>query len=186
MTSNVRICNLALTRIGHSTIAAIGEDSKAGRLCALHYEPTRDAVLRAHPWNFAVRRADLGAPLSEKPRFGFARAFQLPTDCLRVLTFEPRESEWRVEGRLVLTDSDAAFIEYVGRADDPTLYDAVFIDAFAARLAAELAMSLTDNAQIVATLWDFYNQKLAEARVMDANEGTPRGLDADAWIASRF
>jgi hypothetical protein len=34
--------------------------------------------------------------------------------------------------------------------------------------------------------WQVYNQKLAEARGVDAQEGTPRNIEADAWVMARF
>lgn len=186
MTSEVRICNLALTRLGHFSITALDDESRAGRLCALHYEPTRDSVLRAHPWNFAVRRAILPA-LATPPGWGAQRAFQLPSDCLRVLTLEDPATEYRIEGRAIITDAnDPLKIEYLARIIDPTLFDAIFIDALAARLAAELAIPLTDDARIAGEMSSLYEARLSEARTLDAMEGTPRGLDADGWLLARF
>lgn len=188
MASEVQICNLALTRLGHKSdpLASLADTGKAARLCALHYEPTRDAVLRAHPWNFAVKRAELPA-LEAAPVWGHARAFQLPADLLRVLELEDSGAEYRVEGRTIATDAGAPLrLEYLARVTDPGLFDALFIDALAARLAAELAVPLTDNAQLAETMSALYQAKLAEARTTDAMEGTPRGLDADAWLNARF
>ena len=59
MASEVQICNLALAKIGDQQITSLTENSKAGRLCNLVYEPLRDATLRAHPWNFAITRETL-------------------------------------------------------------------------------------------------------------------------------
>src|SRR3546814_6931193 len=84
MTSVVSICNRALTLLGQKTITSLEDNSQAARLCVESYGPTRDAVLRDHPWNCAIARADLAA-LSEAPAFEFGRQFQLPPDCLRVL-----------------------------------------------------------------------------------------------------
>lgn len=59
--TEVSICKLALTRVGQdpNSLTALADATKEGRLCTVHYEPSRDAVLRAHPWNFAIKRADL-------------------------------------------------------------------------------------------------------------------------------
>jgi hypothetical protein len=48
-TSSIELCNLAPTRLGHGEISsfpAVPGYGKAGRLCNLHYGPTRDVVLR--------------------------------------------------------------------------------------------------------------------------------------------
>ena len=45
MASAVDICNSALNMIGASTILALSEDSKAGRICNQRYEFVRDLSL---------------------------------------------------------------------------------------------------------------------------------------------
>src|SRR3546814_2945523 len=105
MTSVVSICNRALTLLGQKTITSLEDNSQAARLCVESYGPTRDAVLRDHPWNCAIARADLAA-LSEAPAFEFGRQFQLPPDCLRVLELWGSRARWKIEGRRLLSDVD--------------------------------------------------------------------------------
>lgn len=57
--ADVDICNLALGRIGASTITALGEGSDESDQCDLYYVPTRQALLRSHPWGFALKWVDL-------------------------------------------------------------------------------------------------------------------------------
>lgn len=57
--AEVTLCNLALGRIGASAITALGEGSDESAQCDLYYEPTRDALLRSHPWRFALKWVDL-------------------------------------------------------------------------------------------------------------------------------
>jgi hypothetical protein len=59
--TDISIANMALSRIGHHNEVTVLADSgsEAQRQCYLHYEPARDALLRAHPWNFAVKRTKL-------------------------------------------------------------------------------------------------------------------------------
>lgn len=186
MASVVQICSLALTRLGHNAIISLGDNSKGAKLASLHYEPTRDSVLRAHPWNFAIRRDAIAADTAA-PAWGYARAFQLPPDCLRLIALERADAEYRIEGRKIVTDEGGPLkVEYIARVTDPNEFDAVFIDALSARLAAELAVPMTDNAQIMEQMMAAYNAKLSEARTMDAMEGTPRGIDADGWLLARF
>lgn len=57
MATDVEICNLALTRVGHAVITEISASgNRASKLCAVHYEPIKKSLLREHPWNFAVKR----------------------------------------------------------------------------------------------------------------------------------
>lgn len=216
VTSELEIYNLALTRIGHEPLSSPTERGKGGDRCRLHYPVMRDTVLTAHPWNFAIRRAEL-AQLGVTPTFEFTYAFALPTDpyCLRVLrtgweangfsssavygfpglsgygipTVEYRIESINVSGtpvRALLCNEDSAAIEFIARITDVALYSALFVDALAARLAAEIAFSMTDNQSAAKTMMDFYAAKMAEARVMDAQEGSPRDVvNTDGWLIAR-
>lgn len=59
--TEVSIANRALSRVGTNNVLSVldGSGTEANRQCYLHYEPCRDALLRAHPWNFALKRSKL-------------------------------------------------------------------------------------------------------------------------------
>lgn len=194
MASEVEICNSALIKLGDDTITSLTDDSKRARLCNAQFARLRDEVLRAHPWNFAIRRASL-AKLSQAPAFEFAAAFQLPEDpyCLRVLLlFDGSAAQgisrhrWKIEGRTLLSDENSAKIIYIARVIDPNQFDAMFAEALALRLANELAYSLTNNATLVQTHYDLYRHALQQARATDASEGVPDFVIADEWTTARF
>lgn len=192
MTSVVAICNRALDMLGAEPVTSLDDNTKASRLCVRNYEPVRDAVLRAYPWNAAVRRASLAA-LADAPGWGYARQFQLPEGpspepCLRLLVVDGETEfgrRYKIEGRRVLTDEAAPLnILYIARVVDPSQLDAMLADVIATRLAADLSYSLTASAALGQTLMDIYQAKLAEARATDAEEGTPDEL-LSAWGRER-
>ena len=202
--SATSICNIALTRLGHSQITDIDTDvSKAGDLCRLHYEGTRDSLLRDHPWNFAVKRVTL-ALSTTTPVFEFTYQHALPTDYLKIVRTSWEANGWsnkdeasrefwdqpsipyRIEAGFLLCDEETAKIEYIAKITDTAKFDALFSDVLAQRLAAELAMPLTDNQSYTKTAWDIYAQKLASARTADAQEGSARAvIDDSAWLMAR-
>ena len=184
MASVVAICNRALALIGEEPVTSLTDDTEPARRCNLLYADTRDAVLRAHPWNAAIMRIDL-APLAELPPFGFSLQYQLPSDCLRVLGMADRRATFRIEGRRLLTDISPASIVYVRRLTDPNAFDALIIDAMAARLAHDLAYALAGSTSLAGQMWELYVRKLAEARKADAQEGSAENLQADAWTDAR-
>lgn len=51
-------------------------------------------------------------------------------------------------------------------------------------IAAEIAVSLTESSSKAQALWQVYQQKLAEARRRDAQEGAS-ATGRENWIASR-
>ena len=62
--SDVAICNGALGLLGAERIVSFQDGTTQAILCDLHYSQARDATMRAYPWNFAIARANLGAPLA--------------------------------------------------------------------------------------------------------------------------
>ena len=208
--SDTHICNVALARIGHSkplSGSLSADTTKAGDLCRLFYDATRELMLRAHPWNFSIKRAALAASATA-PNHEYDYAFPLPTDYLRIVRTSWEATGWssrdeavkvfwdnpsipyRIENHLgakaLLTNESALSIEYVADITDTSLFDALFTDCFEQRLAAEIAPGLADNANLTKNLWDVYNQKMAEARVFDAMEGSPRDVvDDSGWVHAR-
>jgi len=51
MATEVSICSNALRRLGDDPITALTDDTERARLCNAFYVPSRDLVLRSHPWN---------------------------------------------------------------------------------------------------------------------------------------
>lgn len=201
MASTVDIANYALNIIGASNISAFDENSKAARLVNQRYEGVRDAVFRSHPWNCLIKRAELAQEV-EKPSFGYAHQYALPSDpfCLRVLEFSngslsyPQDNMtsntggpvFVIEGRKLLTDEGTARIKYIARITDPQQYDALLTEALAARLASEIAYALTGSTSVSQLSDALYRDKLREARFVDGTEGAPQKLEASDFIESRF
>lgn len=201
MTSTVDIANFALNIIGASNISSLDENSKPARLMNQRYEGVRDAVFRSHPWNCLIRRAELAQEV-DTPAFGYSKQYALPTDpfCLRVLEFSngslsyPQDNMFSntggpvfvIEGRKLLTDSGTARIKYIARVTDPNEYDAGLTEALAARLAMELAYAITGSTSVVQIATALYDEKMREARFVDATEGAPQKLEASDFIDARF
>lgn len=185
-TSIVAICNRALDLIGADPIVSLDDPNKPARLASRNFPAARDAVLRAYPWNGAMRRARLAA-LASEPEWGFARQYQLPDDALRILGLsDDGESAWRIEGRRILTDAGPPLeILYIARIEDPADFDPLLADAIAARLAADIAYALAGSSTGQQAALQLYQLRLAEARMVDAQEGTAAALTADAWLAAR-
>lgn len=201
MTSNVDIANYALNIIGASNISSFDENSKPGRIINQRFESVRDAVFRSHPWNCLIRRSELAQEV-DTPAFGYTYQYPLPSDpyCLRVLEFSngslsyPQDNMFSntggpvfvIEGRKLLTDEGTARIKYIARVTDPQQYDASLIETLAAKLAAEIAYAITGSTTVVQLASAVYDDKMREARFVDATEGAPQKLEASDFIEARF
>ena len=183
---SVEICNLALVSLGADPIMDIKDDSERARKLEAIYVLALKDLLRAHPWNFASKRASL-AQLSEEPPFGFTYYYQLPSDCLRAVEVnEDPKINFVVEGRKLLCNEGTVTLKYIAYEEDPTKYDANFVALFAARLAAEIAYAITNSRTATKDRWDIYFAMVKTARSSDAQEGKAQRTESHRWIQGRL
>lgn len=193
MASIVDICNGALNQLGASTILSLTEDSKNARLCNARYTQVRDSVFRSHPWNCLQKRVQLAAD-TDTPAWGFTKQYTLPADCLRLLTILDYDSDYKVEGRKILTDNSSVKILYIGRIEDPNEYDELLRETLSAAIAADIAYAITSSNPLTVNMYNLFRDKLKEARFVDSTEGQntqwDKGMadvmDASTFINSRF
>ncbi len=184
MATKVSIANLALSLLGANRITTLEEDSENARRISAVYDDSLADLLRLHPWNFAIRRATLGQ-LSTTPEFEYTYEFQLPSDCIRVIHVTDGTntvSDYKIEGRKLLTDDDAIKIKYISHITDPSQYDSQFIMVFAARLAMEVAYPITNQSGVTQTISNLYTERLEVAKQTDGQESSSiQEEDKDNW-----
>ena len=193
MASVVDICNGALNQLGASTILSLTEDSKNARLCNSIYTQVRDALFRTHPWNCLQTRLELAAS-SDSPAWGFTYAYTLPANCLRLLRVLDYDSNYKVEGRKILSDASTMKILYIARITDPNEYDELLRETLSAALGADIAYAVTSNNTTSQNMIVSYQEKLRDARFVDSTEGQnvehdlgmADVIDAGKFINSRF
>ena len=188
MASVVQMCNSALNQLGAVSITSLTDNSKNARLCNERYETIRDAVFRSHPWNSLIKRQQL-AQDTATPAWGFKYQFTLPSDSLRVLAIDAYNSDYKVEGRKILSNESTIKLIYVSTITDPNEMDVLLRETISAALAADLAYSITANLQVSGLMAEKYQAKLSEARHSDASEGyntDPRNGNTDQVISEDF
>lgn len=175
-TSEVSICNIAVSWLGGNRITSLDDDTTEANLCKLNYDSSRDATLEERNWTFATGRS-LPNKLSTEPVFGFSSAFQLPSDFIRVVqistleTMKDEVTDWAKEGDQLLVDADTIYMRYVKRISDTTKYSAGFVQALAARIAADICVPLTHDKELFANYWQLYLNKIESAGAMDGMQG---------------
>jgi len=186
MAGKIDIINFALRILGQAPITAITDDCEAARIADDVWDICVDDVLADHNWNFGTFRASL-AEDANSPEFGYSNQFTLPTNpyCLRVIQMEDIDSEYKVEGRLLLTDEGEAKIIYIGRVTDTTKFSPKFISALAAKLASEMAYPLLQSITKKKLAMEDYRMKLVDARAVDGMEGSVDKIEAEEWINAR-
>jgi hypothetical protein len=93
---------------------------------------------------------------------------------------------WTVERGRLLTDLGAPLnVTYTCAETNPASFDALFSEMLAARIAAGVAVSLTESTGKAQSLWRVYQLKLAEARRRDAQESGAEISVHGHWFESR-
>ena len=188
MASTVEICNGALNQLGATTILSLTEDSKNARLCNARYTQVRDSLFRSHPWNCLIKRVEL-AKDTETPSWGFSYQFTLPADCLRVLTILNYDYDYKIEGRKIVANHGTVKIQYVARITDANQYDELLRETISASLAADIAYAVTSSNPTAQNMYNLFQDKLREARFVDATEGqnaNPDNGQSDVIGSSSF
>jgi len=185
LASEVKVANLALTDLGADRIMDLNEDSVNARKVKAMFDLVRDSVLRSHPWNFAIQRLSFNKT-PNIPVYDYESEFQIPGNVIRILTPEDSYVKWVQEGDKILCNDSSFKCRCIIRVTDPTRWDEIFVTTFAARLAAELAYSITNSRPIASDKWELYFAKFRMATGVDAQVGTPEELRVDEWLDSRI
>lgn len=171
-----QVCNLALLKLGSDSIVNITDPNRPAEMCNTLFPLIRDEMLRQHPWNFAIQRALLIANPNDTPDFEFNFFYPLPDDYLRLVMVYKSNMRFRIEGTNILSDDDEVDIIYIASMTDPTTWDPLFREAFATRLAAEVAFGLTGSATLQQQLMADYDKKLQKAKTVDSQENYNDGF----------
>lgn len=182
MTSSVSICSNALLALGAHPINDFDEDTDHARLCANLYPTVRNKLLRAHPWNCAIKRVVLS------PVFGYGYQFSLPGDLIRVLSVgEPRDDiDYRIEGSRLLANVDVIRLRYIFRNEDESTWDAALVDVAEMMMQSKLAYAVTGSASLRDSLAQEAALLLKQAKAVDGQEDPPEELGGYPTYESRF
>lgn len=186
MASETDICNLALLKYGDKRINSIDEGSVTSINCKILYPLLRDQLTASHPWNFAMKRADISSQLLTTPPFEWDYAYQLPADCLRAWELYGVDAEWVVENGELLTNIDSeVYIRYIAKVDQAGKFPPAYCTALSVLLAAELANKLgNDKDRRFALLKEFEDYWLPEAQRLNAIEGVKPKRKGEREIAN--
>jgi hypothetical protein len=192
MASVVNMCNSALNLLGASTIAALTDDTKNARLCNQRYEPVRNRVFRSHAWNCLHKRVQL-AQNSTAPIVEYDHAYALPSDCLRVLKIHNGTTDsiasaldYKLEGRNIVTDIDTVFVIYIALDTDPNNYDTYLRESISHQLAADLCYAITNNATLANQYMTRADERLREARFIDATENSLGTIESSEFTNAKL
>lgn len=187
MATDISICSNALQMLGDQAIAAFTDDSTRAPLAGNLYPAIRDAVLRSHPWNCAVKRVVL-SPDATAPAYDYTAQFILPGDWLRTLSIgqDGEEVDYRMESGLILANESVIYLRYIFQNKVEATWDSMLVQAMTLGMAAALAYPITASTALADSLNAQYVALLRAARSVDGQDNPPETLGDFPLYASRF
>lgn len=195
--SKLEIMNMAVDLLHDMPLTTPEDQTKIGRALRRNWGVTLDAELRKHPWNFATSRLKLAAS-TITPVSGWTYGFPLPARCLRVYDlqhnadFEGETLVYAIENDgndqvvLVTNAIPPLYLKYIKRPSVTGIFDPLFCEALAARLAMKVCLTISGKASHYERCEKAYSAAIAEAARIDAFEGTPERPVSDEWDMARL
>ena len=189
MASQTGICNRALEKLGEQPIVSISDGTKQAQALKRVYQGSLEAMLVEHPWHFAKKRAALAASATA-PEWGFANAYPVPTDFLRLVAIKDGPAfslEADPSGtQAILCDAAAPLsILYLYAVSDPGRLPSHFVEAFSSKLAFDICEDLTQSNTKKDILAQLFTADLAKAKRVNGLQKAPDIFPVFSWLESR-
>lgn len=184
MASKTDICNQALLRLGQPAIMEGSDDSVTARRVTQEFDAALGAILRIHPWPFAIARKELNRSTTT-PVFGFAYYYMLPSDIARLIEVDTGSNAYQIEGTFIATNSAYVKIRYISKIQAMENMDDAVANTLSLYLASVLAIIITENQSLKSQLYEEYSVSLASARNIWSVEDYPQTMEESSWVVSR-
>lgn len=193
MVSEVSICNQALSWVGQSEITSLDQNNKGAEWCRNNYPFIRDAVLQERTWTFATVRAT--STTADLDAWGGMYVHTLEDEWLSVFRVYRAsnlagqmipDDSWRMEEGKIVSNQSTVYYWGLKQITDTGKFPPVFVQALAARLAAEMAIAITKNRQLQADMWALYGDKLREAAARDGQQGANDVITQTRLVNARY
>lgn len=190
MADFVTVANLAASSLGEDDqLRSPDDDTHLSRSVRAVFDVERVAALRDHTWNFAMRRYAL--PRVANPDFDttpYGYAYRLPAESVRLVeVMGARADSYQVEGPYILSGVAAPLrVRCIVDVAEPAAWDALFVKAFAMRVAWQIADRITGDPNRVASAERKYRAALLEAKRVDARENPPVAQAPTGWEEARM
>lgn len=185
-TGKVGICNAALIRLGENTISSFDDGSLEANACSLLWDSSRREILELHPWKFAITRSSwnaatesggLSRTASDTPvNIEYKYEYTLPSNCIKLLKVY-QDGDYKLEGRNIITDSEECHIKYVKDESTTTNWSPVFLKVMEAKMAYELAYTVSRQAGLIEQMAALLERSLMVARSVDSQQDVLDEID---------
>ena len=170
--TNIDLCSRALVELGANAISSFDETSTEATVASQLYQPTLENLLASYPWRFALKQKTL-AKLQAKPLADYQYAFQLPNNCLRILSagqnVKSSGLQYKIVGSCLYTNAPEVVLNYIEKPNE-SIFPPFFVKAFISQLASEFCLPLTESTTRTDYMRKIAAEELKQARLVDSQQ----------------
>ena len=190
------VYNQVLTLLGERNIASLNENREPRRVLDTAWTGAIKYCLEQGQWKFAMRTSKLTYSPDIDPAFGYQRAFERPSDCVRLskvccdeylntpLLHYSEEAGWW------FADLDDIYVSYVSDSNDfgsdYANWPETFGKYFALYLADEVGLRITQSERTLAKITKDLKTAKKDALSKDAMQSPTQFLPQGSWVSSRY
>lgn len=184
MASKVDIVSNALILVGHPAISSFDADQGAGATVgAALFDSAYQYMLSTTYWRFSVKQQQLSR-LTATPLKNWQYAFQIPTDAITIHRVTPRSNYQIFEDKIYSNHQELwADYTYQVAPENLPLY---FTQALQYKLAADFAISITNDTQKNQLYENKYLNELGVAMAADAKSHPPEPIQDQPFTDARL
>jgi len=182
MATDISMSSNALLLIGHNTINSFTDAGAGARAAANLYEVVYEDAITSHAWRFAMGKVTL-SKLAAAPLNEWTNAFQLPGDLLLTYRNYPR-SPFEIYEDMLFSDQETMEIDYWFKPAETTL-PPYFVKLMQYLLAAEFAISVTDNRTLAETFTNAADRQRLVAMNRDSQGRTNNAIESAPFLEVR-
>lgn len=192
MTTDIDICNLALSKLDVYPITSFVQGTKESRSCSAQYLNSLKSVLEDHPWSFAYKALALTLATPVVDYLQWEYAYNYPTDCIAIRRinngqsssiYYDEEDEDKIPeieydimakadlaSKVIVTNKEDAILEYTAYVIAPEMFTSLFIEALAYKLAGDLAITIRGDSKLQSNMYGLYQQSINKAKLSDSKQ----------------
>jgi hypothetical protein len=196
MPTKLGVYNSSLLWLEERALTALTESVESRRVLDSIWTETTNYCLARGQWKFAKRSVELEESASINPTFGYAYAFEKPTDYLRLTAFSssdrllPPLLDYSEEGDYWYADITPIYAAYISNDTswgmDLGKWFPAFAEYVSVRLARKACGRLSSKSNLREELRKEERKALLEAMSHDAMAGPPQFRNMGSWSGARL
>jgi hypothetical protein len=189
------IYNQALYLLGERSLASLTENREPRRILDVVWRGAVKFCLEEGQWKFALRTSKLTYSADVVPAFGYRRAFERPSDCVRLSKVCSDEYlktpllEYNEEAGWWFADVDDIYVSYVSDGldfgNDYANWPETFATYVSIYVATQSGLRICQSERTMEKLEKDLKKAKRDALSKDALQGSTQFLPQGSWVSAR-